>query len=306
MKLSPVVLASLMSCAGLLTLVGCGGAGEAGSDGTPRASSSADPRNTTYRIDETDVTLVDGMDERPAAPGSSSKILTKVWGGSTLADLNGDGVDDAVLILTQETGGSGTFFYLAAAVAAPAGYVGTAGLLLGDRIDPKSVSVQDGTVTFTYMTHGANQSFAEEPAVEVVRRAILSEDGLRLVEVPQDSDGEADSTAVSLQSKTWVWLRTTYNNDTVEQPREPDAFTLTFADDTVQGTTDCNSFRGGYSRSENRIAFDDRMATTRMYCADAQESEFLQMLQNVQSYFFTDEGLLILELRYDSGSMIFR
>ncbi len=107
-----------------------------------------------------------------------------------------------------------------------------------------------------------------------------------------------------LQSKTWTWERTIYNNDTVETPNEAEAFTLTFTDDgTVQVTTDCNNMRGSYIVTENRIEFG-RMAATRMYCEDAQEDLFAGMLANVTSYFIDDEGRLILELKYDSGSII--
>ena len=48
------------------------------------------------------------------------------------------------------------------------------------------------------------------------------------------------------------------------------------------------------------------MAMTRMLCDGSQEMEFVQMLQNVYSYFFTGNGRLVLELKYDSGSIIFR
>ena len=107
-----------------------------------------------------------------------------------------------------------------------------------------------------------------------------------------------------LQSKTWTWERTIYNNDTVETPNEPEAFTLTFTDDgQVQVTTDCNNMSGSYRVEEHRIEFG-QMASTRMYCEGSQEDLFGGMLANVTSYFIDDEGRLILELKYDSGSVI--
>ena len=107
-----------------------------------------------------------------------------------------------------------------------------------------------------------------------------------------------------LQSKTWTWDRTVYNNDTVQTPNEEDAFTLTFTEDgRVQVTTDCNNMQGAYTVIENRIELS-QMAATRMYCEGSQEGLFAGMLENVTSFFIDDEGRLILELKYDSGSMI--
>ena len=115
----------------------------------------------------------------------------------------------------------------------------------------------------------------------------------------------ACATADGLQSKTWTWERTIYNNDTVETPNEAGAFTLNFTDEgRVQVTTDCNNMQGGYTVTDNRIEFG-QMAATRMYCEGSQEDLFAGMLENVTSYFIDDKGRLILELKYDSGSMIF-
>ena len=113
------------------------------------------------------------------------------------------------------------------------------------------------------------------------------------------------ATEAGLQTKTWLWERTVYNDDTVHTPVKADAFTLTFTDDAqVQVTTDCNNMRGGYTVTDNRIEFS-QMAATRMYCEGSQEQLFAGMLENVSSYFIHEDGRLILELKYDSGSMIF-
>lgn len=107
-----------------------------------------------------------------------------------------------------------------------------------------------------------------------------------------------------LQSKAWTWERTIYSNDTVETPNEAGAFTLTFTDEgQVQVGTDCNNMRGSYSVDQHRIEFG-QLASTRMHCEGSQEQLFADMLQNVTSYFIDDDGRLILELKYDSGSVI--
>ncbi len=111
---------------------------------------------------------------------------------------------------------------------------------------------------------------------------------------------------MTLEMHTWTWVETAYNNDTVVQPNEKEAFTLTFADGRVQGTTDCNGFSGAYTTDERKIRFDDKMAMTKMYCEGSQETEFVKMLLEVRSYFLTSKGQLILEIKFDSGIMRFR
>jgi heat shock protein HslJ len=122
-------------------------------------------------------------------------------------------------------------------------------------------------------------------------------------------DRPADPDSTTLEMHTWTWVETAYNNDTVKRPNVPnekEAFTLTFADGRVQGTTDCNGFSGAYTTDGHKIRFDDKMAMTKMYCEGSQETEFVKMLLEVRSYFLTSKGQLILEIKFDSGVMKFR
>ena len=77
-------------------------------------------------------------------------------------------------------------------------------------------------------------------------------------------------------------------------------------DGRVMGTTDCNSFHGTVTVEKHKIRIGENIAMTRKFCAGSQEMEFIGMLQNVSSFFFTSRGQLIMELKYDSGSMFFQ
>jgi hypothetical protein len=110
---------------------------------TPAAPQAAkDPQNATYLINGQPITLVNGVAEQPAAPGSAEKIVTQYFGNAVDVDLNSDGKLDSGFLLTQTTGGTGGFFYVAAAIQNPDGtYRGTNAIFLGDRIAPQSTTV---------------------------------------------------------------------------------------------------------------------------------------------------------------------
>ena len=108
-----------------------------------------------------------------------------------------------------------------------------------------------------------------------------------------------------LTSGTWVWERTVMNDDTIIEPAQPEAFTLTFTQDgMLYGSTDCNGFSGSYELDGTELT-SGPFAMTMMFCEGSQETEFINMVDTAQFIFFTEEGNLVLLLPYDSGSVIF-
>src|SRR5262245_35169369 len=73
-------------------------------------TSAQDYKHATYRIDGRPMTLTNGVSAMEAAPGSAATIVTRAFGPEVRKDLDGDGREDVVFLLTQATGGSGTFF----------------------------------------------------------------------------------------------------------------------------------------------------------------------------------------------------
>ncbi len=275
-------------------------------NGVEEGRGSDGPLNATYTIAGQTITLVDGYAELPAAPESSQKITTGVWGTPELADLNGDGREDAALILIQDSGGSGTFYYVVAAIREDDGYRGTSSVFLGDRIEPRTIGIVENRISVNFLDRAPGDAFAAPPSVPTEQLAIYDPDTRQLTQVARDFEGEADPARMTLQMKTWSWVKTTYNNGDVHAPVEPGVFSLTFEQDgTLLVTTDCNTMRGNYRVDEHRIRFE-QMAATRMFCEDSQEQLFAKMLDSVNSYFFTNRGKLVLEIKYDSGSILFR
>ena len=124
-------------------------------------------KDTTYTIDGQEISLVGSVLEKESAPGSAAKIRISIFGDLTLGDVNGDGQNDAALILTQDGGGSGTFYYLAVAYSTSTGIVGTNALLLGDRIAPETLEIRDGLVIVNYATRKSDEPMTAAPSVGV-------------------------------------------------------------------------------------------------------------------------------------------
>lgn len=130
---------------------------------TPPVAST--PLNATYRIEGRLVTLENGRAELPAAPGSATTVRTQVFGEPVTGDLNNDGQPDAAFLLIQEPGGTGTFFYLVAALKTSTGYVGTNALFVGDRIAPQNVSIVKGQVLLNYADRAPGEPFSVKPSI---------------------------------------------------------------------------------------------------------------------------------------------
>jgi heat shock protein HslJ len=272
-----------------------------------RADVASDYKDAEYDIDGRRIKLVRGVSEEEAAPGSASRILTRHFGNDIRHDLNGDGRADAVFLLTQETGGTGVFYYVVAALDTGRGYLGSKGLFVGDRIAPQTVEIgADNVVIVNYADRASSESFAIAPSVSKSIRLRLDPETLRFGEVVQDFEGEADPARMSLDMKTWTWIAARYADGRDVVPTQAGAYTLAFgADGGFSATTDCNRVGGSYAVSDDRLTFS-AMFATKMYCAASQEGEFSDLLSNAASYRFTSRGELILSLEPDGGSVTFR
>ena len=123
-----------------------------------------DPTNATYIIDGNPVTLVNGSAEVSAAPGSASTVKTMIFGRPMIGDLNKDGVQDAALLLVQDPGGSGTFYYIAAALNEGNVAKGTNAILLGDRIAPQTLELRNGQVIVNYAIRKPGEPMSTQPS----------------------------------------------------------------------------------------------------------------------------------------------
>ncbi len=137
-------------------------------------------KNGTYVVDGQPVKLVNGIAENKI-PGSASRTITKYFGAALKLDMNGDGLLDSAFLLQQETGGSGTFFFVVAAINSKSGYRATKALFLGDRIVPQSMSIDPRNprqFIVDYLDRKSGEPMATTPSVLVSKRIALKNGAL--------------------------------------------------------------------------------------------------------------------------------
>jgi hypothetical protein len=135
-------------------------------------------KDATYIVGGQPVTLVNGLAEKEIEPGSASRQITRYFGNEAIGDLNGDGKADVAFLLTQDNGGSGTFFYVAVALRADNGYQGTNAIFLGDRIAPQTTQIENGELIVNYADRNPGEPFSVRPSLGVSKYLKISNDQL--------------------------------------------------------------------------------------------------------------------------------
>ena len=171
---------------------------------TPAQSAELTPEalaNATYSSDYAatgEITLVDGQAEEEIAPGSASKLVVTLIEPTAFGDLDGDGVDDAAVLLASNSGGSGTFIDLHAVLDEDGEPVDAASAFLGDRVQVNRLTIEDGQIVVDMIAQGPNDPMCC-PTQRVQRTYVLEDDALILVEeveLPSDEPSEAPAEGV--------------------------------------------------------------------------------------------------------------
>jgi hypothetical protein len=101
-----------------------------------------------------EVTLVDGVFDVEAAPGSAERAMVSTTGYAAFGDLNGDEIDDAAVVLTARTGGTGVFYYLATVLNQDGVPVHAGTAFLGDRVILNDLFIEAATVVLDMIRSG--------------------------------------------------------------------------------------------------------------------------------------------------------
>lgn len=137
--------------------------------------SLAELRNATYPLEypaDGTAELAGGVYREPAAPNSALEISVQFGEPVAFGDLDGDGLEDAAVVLVSNTGGSGVFFDLFAVLNRNGRPVPAASTLLGDRIELQALAIENGAILVDMISQGPDDPLCC-PTQDVTRRYSL-------------------------------------------------------------------------------------------------------------------------------------
>jgi heat shock protein HslJ len=247
------------------------------------------------QVTQETITLVDGKWEgKPSAAGGASRPRVDLVADLRLAaDLDGDGREEAVVLLSESTGGSGVLVDLAVTARDGDAIRNVATVFLGDRVQVSDVRLVGATLVADLVRAGPGDA-ACCPGEMVTRLFSLKQD--HLDEIPSSAPPGRLSLE-TLLGVEWVLRRWSPGEPAPAQPE----VTLTYSDGRISGRAGCNSyFASAKGQAPGEIAVGPAGAT-RMACPPdvmAVEKRFLGILPHVDRYAFL-AGQLTLSYEQD-------
>lgn len=115
-------------------------------------------KNGTYAINGEQVTLRDGASEKEVSISSALKVksFTNYFGKELITDLNGDNVNDAAIIITQNNNTGKIEYYMVVVITTTDGYATTNSIFIENDISPEAPVLDDGAISVTYTKNGAS------------------------------------------------------------------------------------------------------------------------------------------------------
>ncbi len=126
-------------------------------------------------------------------------VMATITPPIAFGDLNGDGITDAVVVLAENFGGSGTFISLVPVLATPEGASPQKGASLGDRVQVQSVTITVGAVSVSLLVQGPNDPHCCPSQAQTRTYEYIQDLGLVLMGVSsQTADGRIRSIAIDV------------------------------------------------------------------------------------------------------------
>ena len=260
--------------------------------------------NLTYTgiLPDQTITLTDGTGTYDDG-SSGTPIVTLAANLIPTGDLDSDGALDAVAVLRDESTGSGTFYFLSAVLDVLNNPTPTEALMIGDRIQVKSLMAEGASVLGEIIA--AAESDPACCGTWLFNKVYALQDG-RLAETSSEQVSQISTTNIAGN-----WNLVDLNAG--QEPVLPEApITLELFGDRVSGSAGCNTYTGTYTSLEeqfNGLTIGD-LATTMKLCEQPvmdQEALYLSRLAASTSWGF-DYGRLSLTYRLEDetlGTLLF-
>jgi len=294
--LAVLAVSAAMACAPAGT--GDTPAGEAGAQLVIPAPTLDELSAATFEgIYDHPVTLAHGQWEgEPFVEGGASRPTVGLVGNFRLAgDLDDDGREEAVVLLWESSGGSGTRLYLAAMAHRDEGIEDLGTVLIGDRVQVRAARLDGQRIVFDLVQAGPDDSMCC-PSQKASKSWELGAEGLDLVA----TEVTGTFSLADLEGPEWVLTELGW-----EQPAPQGAeVTLRFEEGKVVGHGGCNRYFGGVTAGEipGSLSFS-AMGATRMACPDPAmelEQRYLSALAAASNHSFL-AGRLVLTCQTGEG-----
>ena len=253
--------------------------------------------------DET-VTLTDGRWEGvPFVEGGASRPAVGLVDNFTLSgDLDGDGVDEVVIFLWENSGGSGTYEYISAVGSNMGDNINPGTALVGDRVQIRRGRIHNARVELDVVQQGSDDA-ACCPSQLARRSWKLEAGGL------QEDQAEITGTLSISELAGEEWVLTDLKRDKVLPAGS--GTTLKFDDGSISGNSACNDYFASVQVGEMPGDLSvSGTGSTRMACPPALmyfENAYLTALGNVTKFGFLN-GQLALTWQHDGvvNTMLFK
>lgn len=256
--------------------------------------------NATFNgILEQPISLSDGTYEgTPFVEGGASRPSVQLWTDLLVfGDLDGSSGDEAAVLLSESSGGSGERVYVSVVGTRDGRAVDLGTMLVGDRVKVRAVSVADGKIAIDVVEAGV-----QDPACcpTQLARKTYELDGDRLRLVSSDAQGRLSLDAAA---GAWrlVWM------DQEAPPADVETPTVELHGVRLSGFSGCNRYSGSFEEIAPGQLKATPIAGTRMACPPPNmnlEQEFLRRLERVDDYTFLAGRLALSGQRGDERFLL--
>jgi len=212
--------------------------------------------------------------------------------------LNGDGAEDAVVLLEDNTGGTAHFLYAAVVLDARGNPTPTEAVMVGDRIGVKSLVIDESQVVVDIVAQGPGDAAC--CASWNVRKRFALEGG-RLVE--RSSNELSKISLHDLDGTRWRLVDLKAN----QEPALPDTeITMRVADGQISGFAGCNDYDSTVASQEGSAQsfIVGSIVITKSLCpapAANQEASYLARLGRAVAWSY-DAGYLAITYATGDGA----
>jgi len=301
--------AGTLLASALFALAGCGGKEAPGQQaaapppGPPPAPTMEQLKGATVSgVFEQPATLADGKyDGPPVVEGGASHPTMMLWDSAVaFGDMDGSPGNEAVAMLSSNSGGSGELVYVAVFGIRDGNLENLGTALVGDRTKLQNLWLQGGNVVMDVVEAGPSDAAC--CPTQLARKTYVLDGG-----VLKESKSEVLGTLTVATLSANEWQLVSIDGQPLPAGAKPPV--IHFEREGIRGFAGCNRFTASVKETAPGVIEVGPAAATRMACPEPEmdmERQFLDALGRVNGYTFLAGQLALTWAGKDgSGLMLF-